>query len=81
MGFEVYAVSLDSDKAAWASAIRNQQLPWVNVCDTRGAQSPYVTSYGIGSLPMVWFIVDGNVDGTAQVRNAADIKDFLRKKL
>lgn len=80
-GFEVYAVSLDSDKAAWASAIRNQQLPWVNVCDTRGAQSPYVTSYGIGSLPMVWFIVDGNVDGTAQVRNAADIKDFLRKKL
>jgi hypothetical protein len=80
-GFEVYAVSLDSDKAAWASAIRNQKLPWVNVCDTRGAQSPYVTSYGIGSLPMVWFIVDGNVDGDAKVRNASDIRDYLRKKL
>ena len=80
-GFEVYAVSLDSDKAAWAAAIRNQQLPWVNVCDTRGAQSPYVTAYGIGSLPMVWFIVDGNIDDTAQVRNAEDIKDYLRKKL
>ena len=80
-GFEVYAVSLDSDKAAWAAAIRNQQLPWVNVCDTRGAQSPYVSAYGIGSLPMVWFIVDGNIDDTAKVRNAEDIKDYLRKKL
>jgi len=80
-GFEVYAVSLDSDKAAWASAIRNQKLPWVNVCDTRGAQSPYVSSYGIGSLPMVWFIVDGSVDGEAKVRNANDIRDYLRKKL
>lgn len=80
-GFEVYAVSLDSDKASWAAAIRNQKLPWVNVCDTRGAQSPYVSAYGIGSLPMVWFIVDGAIDTEAQVRNAADIKDYLRKKL
>ena len=80
-GFEVYAVSLDSDKAAWASAIRNQKLPWVNVCDTRGAQSPYVTSYGIGSLPMVWFIVDGSVDGSAKVRTADDIRDYLRTQL
>ena len=80
-GFEVYAVSMDSDKAAWAAAVRNQQLPWVNVCDTRGALSPYVTSYGIGSLPMVWFIVDGGVDDEAQVRNAADIKEYLRRKL
>ena len=80
-GFEVYAVSLDSDKSAWAAAVKNQQLPWVNVCDTRGAQSPYVTSYGIGSLPMVWFIVDGNIDNEARVSNAADIKEYLRKKL
>ena len=80
-GFEVYAVSLDNDKAAWAAAIRNQKLPWVNVCDTRGAQSPYVSAYGIGSLPMVWFIVDGNIDNEAKVRNAEDIKDYLRSKL
>ncbi len=80
-GFEVYAVSMDSDKAAWATAVRNQKLPWVNVCDTRGALSPYVTSYGIGSLPMVWFIVDGGVDDEAQVRNADDIREYLRRKL
>ena len=80
-GFEIYAVSLDSDKAAWAAAVRNQNLPWINVCDTRGAQSPYVTSYGIGTLPMVWFIVNGEVDTQATVSKAGDIRSYLKKKL
>ena len=80
-GFEIYAVSLDSDKAAWAAAVRNQNLPWINVCDTRGAQSPYVSSYGIGTLPMVWFIVNGEVDTQASVSKAGDIRSYLRKKL
>lgn len=80
-GFEIYAVSLDDDKAAWAAAVKNQQLPWVNVCDTRGAGSPYISSYGIGSLPMVWFIVDGTIDADAKINNAASIRDYLRKKL
>ena len=80
-GFEVYAVSLDDDKASWASAVRNQKLPWVNVCDTRGVQSPYVVSYGIGSLPMVWFIVDGAIDTQAKINSADDIRNYLRKRL
>ena len=80
-GFEIYAVSLDADKSAWAAAVRNQALPWVNVCDTRGAQSPYVVSYGIGSLPMAWFIVDETVDQDAKVRDAATLKEYLRRKL
>jgi len=80
-GFQIYAVSLDSDKSAWATAVRNQKLPWVNVCDTRGAMSPYVGSYGIGSLPMVWFLVDGTIDTEAKARNAEEIRTYLRKKL
>ena len=80
-GFEIYAVSLDEDKSAWASAVRNQQLPWVNVCDIRGALSPYVAAYGIGSLPTVWFIVDGEIDPDAQVSDDASIRAYIRKKL
>ena len=80
-GFEIYAVSLDSDKAAWASAVRNQNLPWVNVCDTRGVQSPYIATYGIGSLPMAWFIVNGTIDQDAKVSNAATLREYLRRKL
>ena len=80
-GFEVCAVSLDADKAAWAAVVRNQHLPWVNVCDSRGVQSPYVSSYGIGSLPMVWFIVDGEVDSEARLYDTASIRNYLRRKL
>ena len=39
-GLEVYAVSLDTDKGVWASAVRNQKLPWVNVCDGLGEATP-----------------------------------------
>ena len=80
-GFQIYAVSLDSDKAAWASVVRNQALPWVNVCDTRGVQSPYIASYGIGSLPMAWFIVDGTIDQNAKVRDAASLREYIRRQL
>ena len=80
-GFEIYAVSLDEDKAAWASAVRNQNLPWVNVCDTRGAQSSYVFAYGVSNLPMAWFIVDGTIDQDARVSDAASLREYLRRKL
>ena len=80
-GFEVYAVSMDDDKSTWAATVRNQKTPWVNVCDIRGGDSPYVASYGLVSLPMVWFIVDGQLAPMDEVTAAADIRAYLRKKL
>ena len=80
-GFELYAVALNVDKTQWGTAVRNQQLPWVNVCDIRGVNSPYVSAYGVSSLPMAWFIVDGIVDATAQVRTEADIRSYLSRML
>jgi len=80
-GFEIYAVSMDVDKTAWASAVRNQHLPWVNVCDTRGTASPYIGMYGLSSLPTAYFIVDGSLDGNASVSDAASIRSYLQKKL
>lgn len=80
-GFEIYAVALDEDKYQWATAVRNQKLPWVNVCDIRGVMAPCVPAYGVTSLPMAWFIVDGTIDADAGVRHAADIRNYLKKKL
>lgn len=80
-GFEIYAVSLNADKSEWGTAMRNQNLPWVNVCDIRGIDSPLIGLYGVSSLPMAWFIVDGEIDPSANVRNAADIRSYLRRKL
>ena len=63
-GFEIYQVALDVDKALWARVVKEQKLPWINVCDSRGAASPYVLTYNIGSVPAAFVISNGElVDG------------------
>lgn len=80
-GLEIYAVSLDVDKTQWASVVRNQKHPWVNVCDTRGIASPYIGLWGVQTLPTVFFIIDGDIDPDANVRKPADIDKYLAGKL
>ncbi len=63
-GFEIYQVSMDVDKARWARVVKEQNLPWINVCDSRGAQSPYALMYNLAALPATYIICDGSlVDG------------------
>ena len=63
-GLEIYQVSLDVDKAVWAKAVKDQELPWINVCDALGADSPYVLLYNIPALPAMFILKDGDlVDG------------------
>ncbi len=79
-GFEIYAVSLDTDKTRWASTVRNQDLKWVNVCDGRGTASPVVTTYNVQSIPSLFFLIDGEMV-TGEVRNEATLRSFLSSKL
>ena len=73
-GLEIYQISLDVDKGVWAKAVKDQQLPWINVCDAQGSASPYVTLYNVTSLPSMFIIKDGElVDG-----QAVDEKSFRR---
>lgn len=79
-GFEIYAVSLDTDKAAWAQVVKEQSMPWVNVCDARGAASPYVSLYNIGALPAAYILNDGQfVDGG--IVDEASLRNLLNKLL
>ena len=80
-GFEIYGVSLDVDKSAWASVVRGQQLPWVNVCDTRGNTSPFIAMYGLSALPTAFFLVNGEMDPNASVSDAASMRKYLQAKL
>ena len=80
-GFEIYAVSLDTDKAKWASTVRNQHLEWVNVCDGRGTASPVIPVYNVQSIPSLFFLVDGEMVSNAGVTNEATLRSFLSSKL
>ena len=79
-GFEIYQVSLDVDKAQWARVVKEQKLPWINVCDSRGAASPYTLLYNITSVPAVYVIADGDlVEGS--MTNETEFRKTIEKLL
>ena len=79
-GFEIYQVAIDPDKATWAKVVKEQALPWVNVCDGRGAQSPYVLHYNLAALPAAYIMSDGVlVDG--QVVDEKSLRKLINSLL
>ena len=60
-GLEIYQVALDPDKVTWANVVREQKLPWTNVCDGLGGNSPYTALYNISALPATFIICDGEL--------------------
>ncbi|MBQ8839603.1 MAG: hypothetical protein IJ005_09840 [Bacteroidales bacterium] len=75
-GLQIYQIAIEPDKAAWARVVKGQALPWINVCDARGASSPYVSYYNLTSLPAAFIISDD----TLTAGPAADEKS-IRKAL
>ena len=79
-GFEIYQVAIDPDKATWAKVVKEQALPWINVCDGLGAQSPYVLHYNLAALPAAYIISGGElVDG--QVVDEKSLRKLLNNLL
>ena len=79
-GFEIYQVSLDVDKGLWAQVVKEQQLPWISVCDSRGAASDYVALYNLPGVPAFFIIANGElVDGS--VIDEKSLRNILRKYL
>ncbi len=68
-GLEIYQVCVDIDKTAWATAVKEQGLPWINVCDGKGANSQGVLSYNVSQVPTM-FIFDKS--GTIVSKNIFD---------
>jgi peroxiredoxin len=75
-GFRIYQVSADTSKATWVAAVVDQHLPWVSVCDLKGAASPMVLSYNIQKLPSN-FLIDR--DGKIVAKDLYG--EALKKKL
>lgn len=79
-GFEIFAVSLDTDKAAWANIIKNQQLPWINVNDGLGSASSVVGLYNVTSLPQSYLLLNGKLYDKA-INGDSELKKILDKNL
>ncbi len=60
-GFEIYQVSVDSDRALWTEAIEEDGLTWTNVGDMAGSGKA-VISYNIQAIPYNYLLDrEGNV--------------------
>ncbi|MDR1225616.1 MAG: AhpC/TSA family protein [Prevotellaceae bacterium] len=55
-GFEIFQVSLDTNKDSWIEAVGQQQLPWINVSSQLGPTCPAARSYGVQTLPTNFLI-------------------------
>jgi thiol-disulfide isomerase/thioredoxin len=49
--FEIYAVSLDSEKAPWIQAIAEDKLPWIHVSDLKGGKNSAAADYTVRAIP------------------------------
>lgn len=79
-GFEIYQVALDIDKAGWAAVVKEQNLPWINVCDSKGSASEYVGKYNINVLPVSFFLAKGELVD-AKVSDEKSLRQLLDKLL
>ena len=58
-GFDVYSVSLDSDRNKWLGAIEADGMEWTQVSDLKKWESAVVPLYNIDAIPMA-FLLDTN---------------------
>lgn len=79
-GLEIYAVALDLDKTNWAKTVKEQALPWINVCDSKGANSKYIGQYNIEKLPTSYFISHGELVD-AKVTDEKSLDQLFNKLL
>ena len=75
-GFEVYQIALDLNKSAWVTAVQDSKLPWISVCDFKGANSPAARLYNVQKVPANYLI---NAKGEIIGKNLTDAD--LNKKL
>ena len=78
-GLEIYSIGLSDDKPSWASVVRSQNLPWVNVCDGRGAFCPAVSLYNVSGLPWSALLAEGG--GISAIKGEKDLEKQLAKIL
>lgn len=65
-GFEIFAVSADTDQTKWIDAIDKDGLSWAHVSDLEGPYNKAGMIYGVGSIPQN-FLIDSS--GTIVSRN------------
>lgn len=77
-GFTIYGVSLDKSQDAWAEAVKQDRLNWINVSDLGGWSSQGAAIYGVSSIPAN-VLIDANGLILAKNLRGANLHAALQK--
>jgi len=78
-GFTIFSVSLDSKKASWLKAIKDDNLIWpYHVSDLKGWRSEPAKKYGIRAVPAN-YLIDGDGKVVAVYLRGDKIEETLEK--
>jgi len=80
LGLEVFAVSADTDKNSWISAVKKYELTWINVSDLKGFQSPAIIAYNAYSTP-TFFLLDSEKNIISHPYSPKEMAEGLQKAL
>ena len=54
--FEVVAVSIDNDRAAWQKAVADGNYDWINYSELKGWESPAARAYNVHATPTMFLL-------------------------
>ena len=79
-GFEIYAVSIDSNSGLWEKAYLLDKSYWIQVIDTKGLESEYCKTYALKAIPTTMLIgKDGNI--IARNPDIRELETLIKKNL
>jgi len=77
--FKIVSISFDDDLGKWKTAMKEDGINWLSLCDLKGGNNEYGFKYGIRSIPVYMLI---SPDGTIlfkKVNEIASVEEELKK--
>ena len=74
--FEIYGISLDTDKDKWQAFVKNNGYNWINVSDLKGWKSKVTYDFYVYATPTM-FLVDKNFKIIDKPKTIEDLKNDL----
>ncbi len=77
-GFEVFGVSIDSKKAAWLKAVKQDNIRYIQVNDNKGWDAASTLQYGVDAIPAT-FLLNKKGEVTAVDAEGKELEEKIKQ--
>ena len=78
--FAIVSVSLDTQQSIWLSAIKEDKMNWIQICDLKGEASPNMADWGVSTVP-TYDLLDGGWHFIKRDIDFNDLADAIKDQL